>query len=75
MGNVRYTVVIEWDESEQLFIATVPALSVGTYGESREAAINSAREAITVTIEGLRELGQPIPQGDEGKVETLEVEV
>ena len=75
MGNVRYTVVIEWDESEKLYIATVPALSVGTYGESREEAIKSAREAVTVTIEGLRELGQPIPQGDEGKVETLEVEV
>jgi len=63
MGNVRYTVVIEWDESEKLYIATVPALSVGTYGESREEAIKSAREAVTVTIEGLRELGQPIPQG------------
>ena len=75
MGNVRYTIVIEWDKSEHLFIATVPALSVGTYGESREEAINSAREAVTATIEGLRELGQPIPRGDEGKVEILDAEV
>jgi predicted RNase H-like HicB family nuclease len=58
-----------------LFIATVPALSIGTYGETREEAIEKAKEAIIVTIEGLREVGQPIPPGDEGKVEVLEVEV
>jgi antitoxin HicB len=62
MGNVRYSVVLDWDEPEGLYVATVPALSIGTYGETREEAIEKAKEAIIVTIEGLREVGQPIPQ-------------
>jgi predicted RNase H-like HicB family nuclease len=60
---------------EELFIATVPALSVSTYGESREEVIEKVREAVLVTIEGLREIGQAVPQGDTGKVEVLELEV
>ena len=61
MGSFRYSVVLEWDETERLFVVTVPALSIGTYGETREEAIEKAKEAIAVTIVGLRELGQPIP--------------
>jgi predicted RNase H-like HicB family nuclease len=60
---------------EELFIATVPALSVSTYGESREEVIEKVREAVLVTIEGLREIGQAVPLGDTGKVEVLELEV
>ena len=75
MGSCRYSVVLDWDDMEKLFVATVPSLSTGAYAETRGEAIEKAREAITVTIEGLRELGQPVPQGDEGRVETLEVEV
>ena len=65
IGTVRYSVVIDWDDEEKLYVATVPALSVSTYGETREEALTQAREAITVTIEGLRDVGQPIPDGDE----------
>jgi predicted RNase H-like HicB family nuclease len=61
MGNVRYSVVLDWDEAEELFVVNVPALSIGTYGETREEAIEKAKEAIIVTIEGLCEVGQPIP--------------
>jgi predicted RNase H-like HicB family nuclease len=62
MGNVHYSVMLDWDEAEELFVDTVPALSIGTYGETREEAVEKAKEAIIVTIEGLREVGQPIPQ-------------
>ena len=75
MGNFRFSVVLDWDEAEQVFVTTVPALSISTYGDTKEEAIEKTKEAIVVTIEGLRELGQPVPQGDEGKVEALEVEV
>ena len=30
MDNIRYTVVIEWDSEEMLYIATVPVLSIGS---------------------------------------------
>lgn len=75
MTKLRYTVVLEWDEEERLFVATVPALSISTYGETRGEALEKAKEAITVTVEGLRKVGQPIPDGDQGRVETVEVTV
>ena len=75
MGNVRYSVVVDWDTADKLFVATVPALSVSTYGETREEAMEKVREAIAVTVEGLRAAGQPVPHGDTGRVEIVEVEV
>jgi predicted RNase H-like HicB family nuclease len=64
MGSVRYSVVVDWDEAEKLFVATVPALSVSTSGETREEVMKMVREAIAVTVEGLRAIGQLVPQGD-----------
>ena len=61
MKKIRYTVVIDWEPEEQVYVATVPALAVSTYGETHEEALRMAREAIDVTVEGLRSLGQPIP--------------
>ena len=75
MKKLRYSVVLDWDEEEKLFVASVPALSISTYGESRDDALEKAREAIVVTIEGLRAIGQPVPEGDSGKVEAVEVTV
>ena len=75
MGILKYSVVVEWDEEANLFVATVPALSISTYGDSREEVMEKVREAIQVTVEGLRALGQPVPEGDAGKVETVEVTV
>ncbi len=75
MGKVSYSVVVDWDEPENLYVATVPALSVSTYAETREELMSKFREAIDVTIEGLRSDGQPIPEGEEGKVEIIQVEV
>ena len=68
MGKVRYTVIIEWDPEEKLYIATIPALSIGSYGDTVDEAMVMIQEAAEVTIEGLKGDGQPIPQGDEGKV-------
>ena len=45
MGITHYTVVIEWDDEEELYIATIPVLSVGSYGASRSAALEKIREA------------------------------
>jgi len=69
----RYTVVIEWDPEEKVYVATVPAFPVSTYGELREEALEKAKEAIAITIEGLQAVGQPVPEGDEDKVEVVEV--
>lgn len=75
MGDVRYTVVIEWDPEEKLYIATIPALSVGSYGDTRQEAFEKIKEAAEVTIEGLKATGQPVPLGDEDLVGFIEVAV
>ena len=75
MKKFRYTVVIEWDPEETVWVASVPALSVISYAETREEVLTMVKEAITVTIEGLQAVGQPVPQGDEDRVDTVEVTV
>ena len=40
----------------------MPALSIGGYGPTRQEAMDKIEEAAEVTIEGLRETGQPVPQ-------------
>jgi predicted RNase H-like HicB family nuclease len=61
MGTERYTVVIEWDPEEELFVATVPTLSVGSYGATRREALDNTKEAAELTIDGLKKTGQPVP--------------
>ena len=75
MGKVRYSIVIEWDPIEEVYIATVPALSVATQGKTWAEARANAEEAIQVTVEGLQAIGQPVPDGDGDKVLVLEVAV
>ena len=53
VGKVRYSIVIEWDPIEEVYIATVPALSIGTYGHSRSEAMAMVKEAIQVTVRRL----------------------
>ena len=75
MGKLSCSVGLEWDEAERLVTANVPAFAISTYGVDRREALERANEAILVTIDGLQAAGQPVPQGDEGVVEILQVEV
>ena len=75
MDTARYTVVIEWDDEEELYIATVPALSVGSYGVSKDEALAKIKEAAEVTIEGLKAHNLPVPQGDEDVIDHLDMAV
>ena len=56
-----------------VFVVTVPALSISTYGQTQEEALEKARETILVTVEGLQAAGQPVSEGDMGKLEVAEV--
>ena len=75
MGKVRYSIVIEWDPIEEVYVATVPAFPVATQGKTWAEARANAEEAILVTVEGLQAIGQPVPAGDGDKVLVLEVAV
>ena len=75
MGKARYSVVIEWDPIEEVYTACVPALSVGTQGNTREEAMTMVEEAILVTVEGLKARGRPVPVNDGEAIKVFEVEV
>jgi predicted RNase H-like HicB family nuclease len=75
MEKARYTVVLEWDPEEELYIATILALSVGSYGETRQEAMAKIEEAAIVTIKGLKATGQTTPMDDRDTVGFVDVAV
>ena len=54
------------------YVVTCPALpGLVTEGDTLEEAKQMARDAIAAYLEGLRELGRPIPPGEEQSEESL----
>ena len=62
MDKTHYTVIVEWDPAEKVYVAMMPALSIGSYGATRQEAVDKIEEAAEVTIEGLKETGEPVPR-------------
>ena len=58
-----FTVVLEPDDDGKGFTVLVPALpGCITEGQTRDEALDNAREAIAGFIEALRTAGEPVPQ-------------
>jgi predicted RNase H-like HicB family nuclease len=58
----RYSVLIEHDPDDDVYVASVPALpGCFTQGPTVADARQRIREAIQVHLEGLATLGEPIP--------------
>lgn len=69
----KYRVVLV-PEAQGGYSVLVPALpGCYTQGETREEALEMAREAISLHIESLLAGGQPVPQ-DDTELATIEVE-
>ena len=49
MGQLSYSVVLEWHEAQHQVTATVPAFPLSTYGADKEDALEKIRGAILVT--------------------------
>jgi len=59
--NVKYRVFIEQDK-DGVFVAEVPALpGCISQGSTRKEALQNIQEAITVYVESLKALNEPIP--------------
>ena len=59
----RYSMRIQWDDKDRIFIVTVPELpGCITHGSTYEEAISHGREAIETWIEGSLAFGLPIPE-------------
>ena len=70
----RFKVLLEWDEDDRVWVAYAPVLGdLSTYGDTREEAIDMAREAIAGYLEAAAKEGLPGPAADRGDVVEVEV--
>jgi len=59
----KYTVILEPNYHEAGYTVRVPALpGCITYGQTREEALERAREAVEGFIEGLQKAGELVPE-------------
>lgn len=62
MSPIHYSVIIQWSDEDQAFIAEVPELpGCSTHGDTYEEAIKNAQEVIELWLENAKVLGKDIP--------------
>lgn len=58
----HYSMLLEWDPTDDIFVVTVPELpGCMTHGDTYEEAVQQAQEVIELWLETMEELGRPIP--------------
>jgi len=63
MSNFHYSMNIQWDEDDSIFVVTVPELSgCMTHGKTYEEAVKRGEEAIEGWVAVAVSLGRPIPK-------------
>lgn len=59
----KYEMIIYWSEEDDAFVVDVPELpGCMAHGETREAAMQAANEAIELWVETAREEGRQVPE-------------
>ena len=62
MTNLHYSMIIEWDDNDEIFVVTVPELpGCRTHGRTYEEAIKQGQEAIEGWIMTAQADGAIIP--------------
>lgn len=71
----HFSVVVEWDSDDKVWVTHVPALGgLSSYGDTRDAALESTREAIAGYLEAAAKDSIPLPHsGPEPSIVELEV--
>ena len=59
----KYEIILYWSNEDQAFVAEVPELpGCMAHGDSQEAALMHANEAMQLWIDTAREYDDPVPQ-------------
>ena len=59
----KYEVILYWSNADDAFVAEVPELpGCMAHGDTQEAALKHANEAMALWIDTAREFGDPIPE-------------
>ena len=75
MAARRFKVLLEFDPEANAWVTYVPALDhISTFGETREAALDSTRELILGYLEAAEREGLPVPT-DTPEPELVDLEV
>lgn len=60
---IKYEVIIYWSEEDEVFVADVPELpGCSAHGDTHEAALSNAQDAIRLWIHTANEFGDPVPE-------------
>ncbi|MEO6890409.1 MAG: type II toxin-antitoxin system HicB family antitoxin [Ktedonobacteraceae bacterium] len=63
MNPKHYSMLIQWDPRDNIYVVTIPELSgCRTHGDSYEEAIKNTLEIIALWIEDAQKAGESIPQ-------------
>ncbi len=61
MNARHYSMIIQWDDEDSIFVVSVPELKVKSHGRTYEEAIKNALEVIDMWLEVARQNGKLIP--------------
>ncbi len=61
MNSQHYSMIIQWDNEDNIYVVSIPELKVRTHGKTYEEAIKNAQEVIELWLEVARREGRPIP--------------
>jgi predicted RNase H-like HicB family nuclease len=60
--DYHYSLVVEWDPVDQIYVVSVPELpGCRTHGSTYEDAVGNAQDAIDSWLDAARAWGTPIP--------------
>ena len=64
MIKYRYTILIQWSEEDNCFVASLPEWGpfCHTHGDTYEEALNNAQEVLELLIESAEEEGKVLPE-------------
>ena len=59
----KYEIILYWSRADGVFVAEVPELpGCMAHGETQEAALRNANEAMALWVDTAREFGDSIPE-------------
>lgn len=62
MNPARYSIIIQWSEEDQAYLARAPELpGCITHGDTYEEALKNVKEVIELWLEAAQKAGRPIP--------------
>lgn len=64
MIKYRYTILIQWSEEDNCFVASLPEWGrfCHNHGDTYEEALNNAQEVLELLIESSEEEGKALPE-------------